>query len=86
VIGSLSLVEFSGDFSFSSSFSLVVLASWDGCFLLDILLDLYLFAYIRDYISSCCSVLAFSFLYIENTKKKKNTFCIMAFALFGSYY
>jgi hypothetical protein len=38
MIGNLCLVEFSGDFSFSSFFSLVVLASWVGCLLLDILL------------------------------------------------
>jgi hypothetical protein len=69
VIGNLSLVEFSGGFSFSSSFSLVVLASWAGCLLLDILLGLSLFTYSRVFISSCCSVLAFSFFYIENTKK-----------------
>jgi hypothetical protein len=36
--------------------------------LLDILLGLPLFSYSRVYISSYCSVLAFSFLYIENTK------------------
>jgi hypothetical protein len=68
VIGNLSLVEFSGGFSFSSSYSLVILASWVGCFLLDILLGLSLFSYNRVYISSCCSVLTFLFLYIENTK------------------
>jgi hypothetical protein len=62
------MVEFSGGFSFSSSFSLVVLASWSECLLLGILLGLSLFSCSRVYISSCYSVLAFSFLYIENTK------------------
>jgi hypothetical protein len=60
VIGNLSLVEFLGGFSISSSFSLVVLASWAECLLLDILLGLSLFTYNRVYISSCYSVLAFS--------------------------
>jgi hypothetical protein len=62
------MVEFLGDFSFSSSFSLVVLASWFECFLLGILLGLSLFSCSRVYISRCYSVLEFSFLYIENTK------------------
>jgi hypothetical protein len=68
VIGNLSLVEFLGGVSFSSSFSLIFLASWARCLLLDILLGLYLFTYSRVFISSCFSVLAFSFFYIENTK------------------
>jgi hypothetical protein len=68
VIGNLSLVEFSGSVSFSSSFSLIVLASWVGCLLLDILIGLSLFTYNRVFISSYCSILAFSFFYIENTK------------------
>jgi hypothetical protein len=82
VIGNLSLVEFSSDFSFSSSFSLIVLASWAGCLLFGILLGLSLFAYNRVYISSCCSVLAFSFLYIENTKIYILHFGIFSFGLF----
>jgi hypothetical protein len=68
VIGNLSLVEFLGGFSFSSYFSLVVITFWDGCLLLDILLGLSLYAYSRVYISRCDLVLAFSFIYIENTK------------------
>jgi hypothetical protein len=46
--------NFSSGFSFSSYFSLVVLSSWAGCFLLDLLIGLSRFAYNRDYISSCC--------------------------------
>jgi hypothetical protein len=84
VIGNLSLVEFLGGVSFSSSFSLIVLASWVGCFLLDILLGLSLFTYSRIFISSCCSVLAFSFFYIENTKNIH--FALLAFDLLGSYH
>jgi hypothetical protein len=84
MIGNLYLVEFLSDFSFSSYFSLVVLAYWAGCVILDIILGLYPFAYSRVYISGCCSVLAFSFLYIENTKKY--TFFMLAFDLLGSYY
>jgi hypothetical protein len=42
VIGNLSLVEFWGGFSYSSSFSSVVLTSWVECFLLGILLGLSL--------------------------------------------
>jgi hypothetical protein len=84
MIGNLSLVEFLGSFHFTSFFVLVVLASWDGCSLLDILLALSLFSYSRVYISSCGSILSFSFIYIENTKKY--TFFIMAFDLLGYYY
>jgi hypothetical protein len=80
VIGNLSLVEFSGSFSLSLFFSLVVLASWAECLLLGILLGLSLFSYSRVYISSCYSFLAFSFLYIENTK---NTFLYFGICSFG---
>jgi hypothetical protein len=68
VIENLSLVELSSSVYFSSSFSFVVLASWVGCFPLDILLGLSVFTYNRVFISSYCLVLAFSFFYIENTK------------------
>jgi hypothetical protein len=69
VIGNLSFVEFSRVFLlFHHPFSLIVLASWVGCLLLDILLGLSLFTYSRIFISRCCSVLTFSFFYIENTK------------------
>jgi hypothetical protein len=68
VIVNLSLVEFLGGFYFSSSFSLVFLASWFECFILGIMLGLSLFSCSRVYISSCYSILAFLFLYIENTK------------------
>jgi hypothetical protein len=76
VIGNLSLVEFSGGSSFSSFFSLVVLASQPECFLLGILLGLSIFAYSRVYISSCYSVLEFSFFIL---KIPKYTFCVLAF-------
>jgi hypothetical protein len=78
------LVEFLGGFSFSSSFSLVVLASWVGCLLLDILLGLSLFLIVGFIYQVVVQSLHFHFLYIENTKN--NTFCIMAFYLLGSYY
>jgi hypothetical protein len=83
VIGNIYLVEFLGGFSFSSYFSLVVLVSRVGCLLLDILLGLSLFTYNRVFISSCCSVLAFSFFYIENTKNIYIS--LLAFDLLGSY-
>jgi hypothetical protein len=82
VIRNLSFIEFSSGFSFSSYFSLVVLAYWVGCFLLGILLGLSLFGYSRVYISTCCSVLAFSFLYIENKKIYIFHFGIFSFGLF----
>jgi hypothetical protein len=53
---------------FSSSFTLIVLAYWVGCLLLDIQPVFSLFTYSRISISRCCSILAFSFFYIENTK------------------
>jgi hypothetical protein len=61
VIRNLSLFEFLGRFFFLIIFSLVVLVSWVGCFLLDIILGSSLFTYSRIFISGYCSVLAFSF-------------------------
>jgi hypothetical protein len=83
VIGNLSLVEFLGGFSFSSSFSLVVLASWVGCLLLDILLGLSLFLTVGFIYQVVVQSLHFHFFIL---KIKKYTFCIMAFDLLGSYY
>jgi hypothetical protein len=77
------MVKFSGGFSFSSLFSLVVLASWSECLLLGIMLGLSLFSCSRVYISSFYSVLAFSFLYIENTKMYVLHFGICSFWLFS---
>jgi len=57
-----------GRFLSHHPFHLIFLASWVQCFLLDILLGLYMFTYNRIFISRCCSSLSFSFFYIENTK------------------
>ena len=68
MIGNMSLVEFLG-----GSF-LIIFSFWSSLYIgmdvliLGILLELYLYIHSRVFISSCCSVLAFSFSYIENEK------------------
>ena len=57
-------------------FHLIVLGSWVGCLLLDILLGLSMFTYSRIFISSCCLAFAFSLFYIENTKILSIVHCL----------
>jgi hypothetical protein len=78
VIGNLFMVEFSGNFSFSSSFSLVVLACWSKCFLLGILIGLSLLLVVGSiYQVVTQSLHSHSFI----LKRKKYTFFILAFSL-----
>jgi hypothetical protein len=68
VIGNLIIVEFSGDFSFLSYFSLVVLTSWYEYFLLGILLGLYFFLAVGSIYQVAIQSLHFLF-FISKIKK-----------------